>query len=68
MTTFSHDATRESVAATPPVAVGIATLAGVSLQDWVFILTAIYLVVQIAYLIAKWRREVKRRHSADENA
>ena len=37
---------------------------GVSLQDWVYILTLVYLVLQIAYLVWKfWRRS---RNAGDE--
>lgn len=32
----------DAALATPPVAVVTATLAGISLQDWVYILTCIY--------------------------
>jgi len=34
----------DTVLATPPVAVVTATLAGIALQDWVYILTCIYTV------------------------
>jgi len=36
--------------AAPPVAVTGLAVAGVSLQDWVFILTLVYLVLQISHL------------------
>jgi TRAP-type uncharacterized transport system fused permease subunit len=35
----------------PPVSVSAMALAGVSLQDWVLILTAIYTVLQIGWFI-----------------
>lgn len=43
--------------ASPPVAVSGLVLGGVSLQDWVFILTIVYLLAQTAYLGWKWWRE-----------
>lgn len=37
----------------PPVGVSALTLFNVQLADWVYILTAIYLVLQIVYLVMK---------------
>ena len=42
---------------TPGVAVTTATIAGVTLQEWVLIATLIYTVLQTALLIKKWWRE-----------
>jgi len=48
----------------PPVAVAALTMAGVGLQDWVYILTAIYLVTQTGYLVWKWFREWRKPFGA----
>lgn len=40
----------DTVLATPPLTVAAVTLAGISLQEWVYILTAIYTCL----LIADW--------------
>lgn len=37
--------------ASPPISVTAMTLVGVSLQDWVIILTLVYTVLQIAFLL-----------------
>lgn len=47
----------------PPVAVGGLSAAGVSLEDWVLIVTLFYLALQIAYLVYKFVRE--RRAEAE---
>lgn len=39
--------------ASPPVAVSAATVAGLALQDWVLILTAIYTLLQLLLLSPK---------------
>jgi hypothetical protein len=47
----------ETLRATPPVAaVGVMTVGGLSLSDWVMIATLIYIVLQIAYLLFRWTR------------
>lgn len=43
--------------ASPPVAVATGVIAGIDLQWWVLLLTAIYLLAQIGYLFWKWWRE-----------
>lgn len=42
---------------TPAVSVATATVAGVTLQEWVLIATLIYTVLQTALLIRKWWKE-----------
>lgn len=44
---------------TLPVAVTALSIGGVGLEDWVFILTAVYLVLQIGYLVWKWMRALR---------
>jgi hypothetical protein len=54
--------------ATPPVVVSAAsTLSHAPLQDWVYILTLVYLVVQIGYLLWKWWRAIHRREPAGDD-
>lgn len=43
--------------AAPPIAVSTAAIAGLGLQDWVFIATLAYTLLQIALLIRKFFRE-----------
>lgn len=50
--------------ATPPIAVGGLTLFGVGLSDWVLILTLIYTILQIGFLIRDkvWRHYGRKRN------
>lgn len=43
----------------PPVGISALSLFGLNLADWVYILTIIYLIVQIAYLLYKIYRHCK---------
>lgn len=47
----NHDISIEAVKAAPPVTVVGLSLAGVSLQDWVLIITLIYTVLSLIFLI-----------------
>ncbi len=51
--TMTGDLVAAAGKSAPPIAVSGLTVAGVSLQDWVLILTAIYTVIQIALLTPK---------------
>ena len=51
-----QDAANEAAKAIPPVAVVAATASGMTLNDWVLVVTLIYLVLQIAHLLFKWYR------------
>lgn len=53
----AQEASVMAVKAAPPVAVVGATLFGVPLQEWVYILTIIYLVLQIVSLLLKCWKE-----------
>lgn len=57
--TASHEHVVSAAAAkaAPPVGVSVATIAGVPMSDIVLWMTAIYLVLQIAYLLWKWVRD-----------
>lgn len=48
--------------------VSVLAIAGVSLPDIVYILTAISLVVSIAYKLWHWRQEVRKADSAPEDS
>lgn len=52
------DAANEAVKAAPPVTVAGATMLGVDLNSAILWLTLLYLVLQIGYLLWKWRRHV----------
>jgi hypothetical protein len=55
------DAGSEAVKASPPIAVIGATAYGMTLQDWVFVLTLLYLGVQIGWLLWKWYRALSTK-------
>jgi hypothetical protein len=55
--------TNEALKGTPAVAGTVA--AALTLNEWVAILTGIYVLVQLAYLLRKWWREEKKE-SSDE--
>lgn len=42
---------------TPSVAATGITAVGVSLQDWVYIVTIVYTILMTAHLIYKWHKE-----------
>lgn len=58
---LAETATAATLKAAPPVTVAAAVVSGVTLNTVVVLLTAVYLVVQIGYLVWKWRREAKRK-------
>ena len=47
------EVTKEAAQMTPPVAVTATAIMGFSLQEWVYIATIIYTVIQIARLFPK---------------
>jgi hypothetical protein len=51
-----------SMKVTPPVAVSAASLAGMSLQEWVLTVTLLYTVLQIVSLVYGW---IKKRKTND---
>ena len=54
---LSNDLTVAVGKSAPPVAVGTAAAVGIPLEDWVMILTIVYLLLQIVYLGYKfWTR------------
>lgn len=60
-----QDAAIEAVKSAPPVAVTGAMISGMSISDWVAILTGLYVLLQIAVLLRKEWRE-KRLRSGQE--
>lgn len=53
---MTHEATVEAVKAAPPIAVVSAIVTGTELDWWIKILTIIYIIVQIAFLVRRDRR------------
>ena len=68
--TIDHDFITEATRATPTVAVTGMTLLGAPLSDWVFILTIIYTLAQLIFLLHdKWykpRKARKDNHGRDK--
>lgn len=55
------DVIQEATKAAPPVAVtAVGTLTGFTLHDWLLVATLVYVIVQIAWLVYKWRRASKK--------
>ena len=46
-----HDLLVEVAKASPPVTVAGLSLGGVSLQDWVYVLTGVYILLQMILLV-----------------
>ena len=44
----------------PPITVSAASFIGLGLEDWMYIATITYTVLQGSFLIYKWRRAHKR--------
>lgn len=55
----------EAVKAAPPITVGGLTMWGVSLSEWVLILTAIYTALQIYFLL---RDKLGQKHRRDDGS
>lgn len=56
---FSAEFAEQALKGSPPVAVTAGMLAGMQMQDWVFALTLVYLLLQIGYLAWKWIRDIR---------
>lgn len=48
----------------PPAVVSVVSASGYTLQDWVFIATIGYLVLQAIHLLWKWRKESRAKQAA----
>lgn len=66
--TLSVETTIEATKAAPPVAISIASLGGISLQDWVFIATLIYTSLLIFGWLWKFFGFGQRRGDDNEPA
>jgi hypothetical protein len=55
------DLKADAVLATPPVAVVTATLTGIPIQEWVYILTALYTLFLIGEKLFKWFKAWQER-------
>ena len=62
---FLQSVALEATKSAPPVAVTSAVIAGYSINEWVAILTGIYVLLQIAVLVRKELRESKARKSEE---
>lgn len=60
------NAVTEAVKAVPPITVGGLTMWGVSLSEWVLILTAIYTVLQIYFLLRDKLGQKHRKKDGSE--
>lgn len=50
----------------PPITVSAASFMGLGLDEWMYIATIAYTVLQGAYLLYKWRRTHKKDKEAKE--
>lgn len=50
------DLTAEAMKAAPPVTVAGATIAGIQVNDLILWATLVYVVLQIAFLLYRWRK------------
>lgn len=57
---LAADASSTFLKASPALGVGGLSASGVSLEEWVFIATLVYLVLQILYLGYKFVRDLRR--------
>jgi predicted benzoate:H+ symporter BenE len=63
MTTHQTDILTEAAKAAPAVTVGGLTLFGVGLADWVLLVTLIYTLLQLGFLVRdKWYNPRKARN------
>ena len=62
---FLQSVAVEATKSAPPVAVTSAVIAGYSINEWVAILTGLYVLLQIAVLVRKEWRESKARQNED---
>lgn len=67
---IGKDIGKMGAAASPAIVVSASEAAvqtqGLTLQDWVFVVTIIYLLAQLGYLLWKWLGEYIRTRRAEE--
>lgn len=61
------EALMTGVKATPPLVVSAFSAAGLTLEEWVFVATLIYLTLSIAHLVWKFFRERARDRGARDD-
>jgi disulfide bond formation protein DsbB len=61
----ANDVTKAAAEAAPAVVYGALRLGGMSMPDWVAVATLVYIVLQAAHLIWRWRRLAKRGNGSD---
>lgn len=54
------DAIDSGLRASPPLTVTAASFMGLPLESWVYLVTLIYTIIQIAFTIWKWRGEYNK--------
>lgn len=54
--TTGQEVVKTAVESTPPITYAALHLFGVSMPDWVAILTAVYILVQTIHLLWRWHR------------
>lgn len=64
----AHEIATEAVKAAPPVAVTTASLAGLSLAEWVSIATIVYIGLQVGLLLPRYYREYRTWRRGDSSA
>jgi hypothetical protein len=55
------DTAVEVAKASPPIAVAVVTVQGMSLQEWVLVATLAYIALQAGWLLWKWYRAVRTK-------
>ena len=54
----------ETAKAVPPVAVSALTLFGIGLQDWVYLLTMLYIGIQVGWFV--WSKIMRKDRDDDD--
>lgn len=68
MQAFASEAIEHGVRAAPPVLVSATSVMGVPLESWVYIVTIIYVCLQIGFLVYRWVfKHRDRQHRRDNN-
>ena len=62
----TNDVLQAAGKAAPPVAYVGARLVGLSLPDWVALATLVYIGLQVAHLLWRWRRAARRNSGSGE--
>lgn len=71
MVSGSRELAEGSAKAVPPVLVSATSFVGVPLEQWVYIITIVYVLLQIAFLCYKWwcmRRDRRAKEAEDRDA